>query len=251
MPPTRRVTLRDLQGILGPLPLSTGDLLSLLRRWGEPWDQMWSDVLTLGSQFAAHATGHSTDETHRAWHHLVLAAGNFKRPGGTSIRLKLDASRPGGAFARPSSFVIPGTPLLLDCEDPSTWPNLGRAMPGLGSTPTATTLLSALWPGRHVIVDVRDLRASVGLLCDSRWASDHKLDAAELPQSPPWSFYVEWLRPLLIDDCPQDAHPVDVERALFLLDELTHAALVQQHGKGRWLWSHYLPEARHQLEGLP
>jgi len=45
--------------------------------------------------------------------------------------------------------------------------------------PTATTLLSALFPGSHVIIDTRATRAAIGVGTGARWdvtgLNDHEL----------------------------------------------------------------------------
>ena len=58
---------------------------------------------------------------------------------------------------------VPGGALTLRSEDPRTWRELSDHISGLGVSRT-TTALSALWPGRHVIVDWRAASAAAALI---------------------------------------------------------------------------------------
>lgn len=117
--------------------------------------------LWLTGAFAAYAP----QDRALAWHHLVMAAGNFKRQtpiftfgiGGSAA-----ADRP--ASHRRLTFEE-GTGTTLECETREPWATLRGA--GIDIA-TATTLLAALWPHRHAIMDDRTRRCSVALIGHSQ-----------------------------------------------------------------------------------
>lgn len=85
--------------------------------------------------------------------HILYAIGNFKRQGGTILRLQgLLPLPPVGRGQVPSSIAFGS--VHLSASSPSTWRNLENAAPGLAVS-TTTALLSALWPEDHVIMDQR------------------------------------------------------------------------------------------------
>ena len=91
---------------------------------------------------------------------------------------------------------------------------------------TATTVLSALWPEDHVIIDIRDLRATIGLnlaeVVDQGWVDPDSQRAVR----PSWPRY-QWLRQKVLSRVEElraagaEVDPVDVERALYTLDGKT------------------------------
>lgn len=99
------------------------------------------------------------------WNHLVLAAGNFKRQA-PSTPPSLDSLRV-GVSDRKNSVTVPGTRMTLRKTDPGIWEALQVRTPGLGVA-TTTTLLSALWPGFHVIIDQLVFRAVTGITAYER-----------------------------------------------------------------------------------
>jgi len=105
------------------------------------------------------------------WHHLVMSVGNFKRQGGSISLLELPSSlEPTGLDGDPleecnvlvrSRISGVTSAIRLSADDPMTWRLLDQ-VDGL-AVATSTTLLSALWPGRHFVIDVRDLNAAIAL----------------------------------------------------------------------------------------
>ncbi len=178
------------------LPLRRDDVLALAGRFRDEDKSLWDDVELLAGKFVA---GRSLAD----WHHLLLAVGNFKRQGGTIIREPL---RLQPRSSTPAPHFIPE--VKLDAKRAETWHRLQERVDGLGVA-TTTTLLAALWPWDHVIMDQRALRAAV-LLTGS---------PPNGPGEPSWPQY-EWYRPAVLataasTDCP----PVEVERALFMFDK--------------------------------
>jgi hypothetical protein len=117
---------------------------------------LWADVQLIADR--VHAT--KGEERACAWHHLLLAVANFK----TQATLFPPALPDGSASPhRQDALRVPlaSGALKLRAEDPPTWPALS-GMTGLRE-PRATTLLSALWPGRHVVMDWRAPSAAVAL----------------------------------------------------------------------------------------
>lgn len=95
------------------------------------------------------------------WSHLVLACGNFKRQGGTRL-VPLSGMRGTGAASRRTELKLPtpSGPCVVSRDSLDSWRELARSIPGLG-VPTMTTVLSALWPGVHVIADRLAVAAAV------------------------------------------------------------------------------------------
>lgn len=122
------------------------------------WDDISKDMLWLGRRFWATLV-HSPDETPIVWHHLVLAVGNFKRQ--TPIR-GIRIGRSDREATPQRSFTAPGLDLTVSKEDPESWKGLEGAVRGLG-VPTTSTLLSALWPDFHVVIDRFAFRSAVAL----------------------------------------------------------------------------------------
>jgi hypothetical protein len=58
---------------------------------------------------------------------------------------------------------VPGRHLTLQADDQDTWRHLSERMRGL-AVPRTTAILSALWPGRHLIADWRALSAAAALI---------------------------------------------------------------------------------------
>jgi hypothetical protein len=124
------------------------------------YETLWRDV-----QAAA-------DRVHRAlgtdqewaWHHVLLAVANFKAQMPV-FPARLPPLPVGENFKRGDTLhvPVPGGPLTLRSEDPRTWRELSERLSGLG-VPRTTTVLSALWPGRHVIADWHALSAAVALV---------------------------------------------------------------------------------------
>lgn len=142
----------------GVLPLAGAQVTRLAASWVSAghWRQAWPDIEILAQRFLEGNPDENGMAT-LAWHHLLLAVGNFKRRGGLIVPARL--GNPGTVGTCPDEVAIPGAtgkPVRFACEESATWPRLTET-PGLG-VPTATTVQSALWPSRHVIIDIRDTR---------------------------------------------------------------------------------------------
>jgi hypothetical protein len=101
------------------------------------------------------------------------------------------------------------------------------------------TLLSALWPGVHVVIDIRDSRAAVDLAAGDGWnvsgMGSHDLPRRE-PAAAYWEFY-GWFRPLVAATAAAtETESVQVERALHVLDRRTMGELAQVPN---WHWTDY------------
>src|SRR5580658_1943668 len=125
-----------------------------LRDLGEDWADggLWDDVLWLALRF-----WDATDEVarRRRWHHLVMAVGNFKRQRGRRLQPS-PISPADGLTSSPRflEFQPPGTAGRVGRDDPASWTNLD--LPG-AATATHTSLLAALWPDHHHVLDWRVL----------------------------------------------------------------------------------------------
>ena len=67
---------------LDPLPLTSAQVTKLADQWGGEqrahWLQAWSDIVILARRFMEYHPDHGPSAA-MAWHHLLMAAGNFKR----------------------------------------------------------------------------------------------------------------------------------------------------------------------------
>jgi hypothetical protein len=200
------------------LPISQGMVLVANKFWGNGVDALWADILSLADDMWGSLAG-APDDTERAWKMLVFAIGNFKRPGARGIRplpptSRLVSQNPG---PRRSLLVIqfPGGSLSLDQNDQTTMSLItSGSSRGLSSPPTGSTLLSALWPGDHVIIDVRDLRAPVGLLVSQGHDVVDCFSSEDFSKID-WGEY-QWFRLLVRQEATRlSVLPVQLERALF------------------------------------
>jgi hypothetical protein len=173
---------------------------------------LWSDVQFLADSVHAH-TGAERD---LAWHHLLLAVGNYKAQAPLFV-LAFPSAPEHRTVQREQTLAvrIGGELLEVSAEGPSTWRELMVLIRGLG-IPRTTTVLSALWPGQHVIMDWRALSASLAL-SGARLGWDQSLvgPASTTRAEASWTSY-DWYRRAVV--CCADRvgrSPVDLERALW------------------------------------
>lgn len=160
-----------------------------------------------------------------AWHHLVMAVGNFKRD--ARIRLQLDIELPVDHVDRGQQpFVLPDGE-HIEASDPDTWQTL-IDLKGLGIA-TTSAILAALWPTHHAVIDRRSRNAFVALQLLQEGKSpileahgidpDKKGDRTALgdPTLPQYEQY----RRALADEVGGRAaiRLMDVERALYSLEQ--------------------------------
>lgn len=112
-----------------------------MRRFACGWVDvgLWGDVALLADRYwSAPADGKVA-----AWHHLVLAVGNFKRDAGRRLR---PAALPGSfavdAVTRPGDFVVPGPDpavtvrVASSAERPPSTPPVGSPRVGRRGDPS-------------------------------------------------------------------------------------------------------------------
>jgi len=193
-------------------------------------DDAWLSINTAAELFwAASSVGkppHDPDVM-RAWHLLVFSVGNFKRQ--TPITVPL-LSHPESwepeKDGPPEKVTVPlmhGESMEIDVTDRRTWIGLENSIKGFGVA-TTSTLLSALWPGRHVIIDIRDLRAAIGLDYEAAWEAQLLRASGRRGEPVNWNSYY-WLQERVTTKAKKlGLEPVKVERALFILDRLADGA---------------------------
>lgn len=186
-----------------------------LKPFNPAYEALWRDV-----QSAA-------DRVHRAvgtdrpwgWHHLLLAAANFKAQMPV-FPAQLPPLPVGGASLERADSLevpVPSGSIMLRSEDPHTWQELSQHVGGLGVART-TTVLSALWPGRHVIADWRALSAAAALIGAREGWIDTPVESDQTDRlEVNWETY-SWYRGVVLDCAAQEGlQPVRVERALYRL----------------------------------
>jgi hypothetical protein len=188
-----------------------------IRALGETWDDggLWNDILWL-----ALLARTATDDRERRmrWHHLVMAVGNFKRQNGRRLRPSQISPADNLTYAASADhFNGPGD-LRINRDDAESWRRLQDSLVG-SATATTTTLLAALWPDSHHILDWRVLAAVAGLGLLAGGESDLDLVTADGggPLPPVLGLYPK-VRILLVRQSAGAGVPLrTTERALYLM----------------------------------
>ena len=112
---------------------------------------------------------------------------------------------------------MPDGYLILRVEDPATWRELSERIRGL-AVPRTTTVLSAIWPGRHLIADWRALSAAAALVgVRNGWAHTPVMPAHTDQVRVDWETY-SWYRRAALECARQEGlHLIQVERVLYTL----------------------------------
>lgn len=215
----------------------------LASRGNRGFSIVWPNILWVAEQFWQAQSNGAVEERLETWHHLVMSVGNFKRQGGTQICL-LEAVPAGKSLAasenRPESCRVQlmSGGVVLQRDEPATWARLNEVK-GLGLA-TATTLLSALWPGTHAIMDRRDLNAAIALSFAETVNQGCVDPGSRKGIQVSWNRY-QWLREKLLAKtaelsvADQEIRLVDVERALYALDRRVERVKAQP----TYSWSEY------------
>jgi hypothetical protein len=220
-------------------PILTAEQIDAHGSFNEAARQRWQLVLSAAS--AVRASHGKSEPDLAAWNLLLMAAGNFKRqtPIGP-LALPWPVTEPGESDDR---VVVPDGQLLLR-DSVDSWSEL-TSISGLG-IPTSSTVLSALWPGHHAIMDTRALTAAVGLAGHQRgWDTTPVLDGTAWRLPPfTWAVYVWYRNELLQTAQAVGAALLDVERALYRI-----------HGRGKVVrgrsWADYGGAITEQLAEEP
>ncbi len=223
------------------LPLTS----ELVDAWTLPWQ--WEDLsnpmLLLARYFWASLDDEKLDQTCALWHHLVLAVGNFKRQ--APIRIALFLPEVDGT-SRPS-FTPPGRERPLGETDLESWRALERDVRGFG-VPTTSTLLSALWPHSHAVIDRFAFRAAVGLRAFagrySRGGTVGPENMKPLGDTVTWSDYSEYRRWIIRTSDAIGKEAVLVERTLFHIGRIEDVAGRTWGDYGADILHHALPTTR-------
>jgi hypothetical protein len=164
-----------------------------------------------------------------------MTAGNFKRQAPICLPDLPDVLDAGHDAGDQASFTIQVEDELrtVERDNPDSWEHL-TDITGIGVA-TATTLLSALWPGYHVIADERDIGAAIGLAYEEASSEGLLRSAGYYGEVVSWRRY-RWFRPKVIGRAEViGGKAVDVERALFQIDLATGT-------NSQTLWDEYRRE---------
>lgn len=216
--------------------LLTADEIRAVGEIDAPYVALWEDVQRVANR--VHAT--SGNERAWAWHHLLLAVANFKTQATLFPPVLLPAPET-MSLQRQDVLVVPmavGT-LELSAEDPAAWAQLSQ-LKGLRE-PRATTVLSALWPGRHIVMDWRALSAALALAgARLGWDSSAVDPGSTRRAIDSWKSYA-WYRETVLKAASQVGEPpVIVERALWRVGR-----------KARGMtWTKYADQVEERLQQL-
>jgi hypothetical protein len=207
-----------------------------IRALGETWSDggLWDDILYL-----AELAWEAADEPGRRmrWHHLVMATGNFKRQNGRRLRpSRLSPADDLTLTTRKAQFSGPDN-LEIRRDDVGSWRHLQSSLDGAG-TATTTTILAALWPDHHHILDWRVLAtvAGLGVIVGSENDLGLVTPAGRDQLEPDLNRYSR-VRKLLIRQSREANVPLrTAERALYLMSKAVN-------GKGM-TWAEYGTELR-------
>lgn len=200
----------------GQVPLLTTAQIDGLKRLGERSLGLWVDI----EKLARRVHGAAERDLRVEFHHLLLAVVNFKAER-VVVPPPLLLDGPTSDVKERDHFLIPldaRSHICLSMEDPESWQAFANAVPGFGP-PRTTTLLAALWPERHAIMDWRALSAAYARVgttegWDKTPAKDGSLSASVQTD---WPNY-DWYRKVVLEEAAAHAQPpVDVERSLYAL----------------------------------
>lgn len=211
----------------------------------ETWSDggLWADVNWLADRFWAS----EKDDRLVAWHHLVMAVGNFKRQRGRRLqppllapRLDVQPRRLSGAFVLPESEPV----VVIEVDDPASWSLLEKRLPG-AAVATVTTLLAALWPERHFVFDWRVRAAANGLrvLSGLETTAGVEPEGSKSPKLTLDDYCI--VRDWILDAAERTGEPlVAIERALYRLSQKASKAKRKAEGRGKaaQTWSEYADE---------
>jgi hypothetical protein len=188
-----------------------------IRALGETWDDggLWNDILWL-----ALLARTATDDRERRmrWHHLVMAIGNFKRQRGRRLRPSQISPADNLTYTANADHFNGPDDLTISRDDADSWQRLEDSLAG-AATATTTTILAALWPDSHHILDWRVLAAVAGLGLVAGGESDLDLVTAggRDPLPPALDLYPR-VRILLIRQSAGASVPLrTTERALYIM----------------------------------
>lgn len=202
-----------------PLPLGPETIERLSGMYPKGTAELWFEIRALAERFLGSP---ETDRSH-AWHALLFAAGNFKRQGGTVI-MPPDLAEADSISEAPDEISVPGVG-RVERDGAASWERLEKKVTGLGLA-TTTTLLSALWPRHHAVMDIRTLGAVCALVRDDPGNPVHDRGAVR-PVVSDWTaydFYRGHLRDTAHAYAREGISLLMVERALFMLTELVPLA---------------------------
>ncbi len=194
------------------LPLGREQIVDWAAAFSADGRMRWEDCIRLADRFWM--TPEDPDR-HVAWHHLLMAVGNFKRQSpihlsGLLVPL-LDTSSP-----RPAEVAVPPGQSRLSRDTRQTWSTL-TDIRGIGIA-TATTLMSALWPGTHVIIDRRAWTAAVGLQASEGLTTGQATpDGRKRLPDITWEDYGDYLAWVQATAGANAIEPRAVERTLYVL----------------------------------
>jgi hypothetical protein len=181
--------------------LLTADEIRAAGKIEATYDTLWKDVQRVANR--VHVT--NGNERAWAWHHLLLVA-NFKTRATLFPPVLLPAPET-MSLRRKDVPLIAGAigTLRLRAEDPATWPRLSQ-LKGLrepAGNPGQTTVLSVLWPGRHVIMDWRALSAALALAgARLGWGSSAAEPGSTRRAAASWGSY-SWYRDTVLEAASQ------------------------------------------------
>lgn len=174
----------------------------------------WCEAVQLGGELL---DASSEQERRRAWALLLYAVGNIKRSAANLHPPAFVEQAPALADRSPS-FPCPTRTgeIQVDRDSLETWRRMEKETHGLGVA-TSTTVLAALWPHHHAILDRYTLWGVAALRCISGEVENEvDPDATDGGGLPTWSRYGSWRDSMLTTASRLDVRLWELERAIWL-----------------------------------
>jgi hypothetical protein len=162
-----------------------------------------------------------------AWHHLVLAVGNFKRQSGRRLRPTRLSELPAlhdGSQPDELKVTLSTRDVTIGKSDELSWEQLQNSLAGAGVA-TTCTILAALWPGDHVVFDWRVRAAANGLRLAAGLEPTNSVEVDSSASPPLGLGDYQLIRSWIVDAATVlKVEPSDVERTLYRLSQLVGPA---------------------------
>jgi len=176
--------------------------------------RLWADIEILAARVVAVAPAGGPEAT-VAWHHFMLAVGNFSGHAPVHPGSLPNLASPRHPAGTPDVLAVPDIFGTLRRDGAGTWAEL-TLIDGV-EVHTATAVLAALWPDDHFIFDewVMHVAGAMRAAQDERY-----LDSTDPPYAAPTLLVYSEVRPWFLGVASEHGVPLQhVQRAALLLSQ--------------------------------